>query len=347
MVIMKNGQNERRREVLCYVYNFISLAVMMLIVYAHISGDQLGFVAAGSKERLKEKSRNATFLKTGEEDTHRSLGYTALTNAAGELIFFISHMRDHAFNGTASQKRPAEIYKEAQMVFELALKVIKDLRKKNAAEDCEALSMLVAVGIFAPTAPAPNASVHEEEDDGQTSAAGDTLGSPGGSETSTTSMTYETLQEFREREHVLQEESAIATDDGFILPAAAEVAAAVAGALQRDETEEAGEEAREVIRKAMLLLDVKYNQIKMSMEEGGFGAQCKQDDVLLMKLAASCSSIQQPNDVMKAFAILHAYFCSERLRHLNVTNMRRPAYMDQISLIIREFPPCKPGPFSQ
>jgi hypothetical protein len=154
MVIMKKGQNERRREALCDVYNFISLAVMMLIVYAHISGvsvremerlsmdelqqdprwvatvdrrlifnidksttflgdtqDQLGFVAAGSKERLREKSRNATFQKTGEEDTRRSLGYTALTNAAGELIFFITHLRDHAFNGTASQKRPAKIHK--------------------------------------------------------------------------------------------------------------------------------------------------------------------------------------------------------------------------------------------
>ncbi|KAJ1437692.1 hypothetical protein B484DRAFT_416460, partial [Ochromonadaceae sp. CCMP2298] len=430
MVIMKKGQNERRREALCDVYNFISLAVMMLIVYAHISGvsvremerlsmdelqqdprwvatvdrrlifnidksttflgntqDQLGFVAAGSKERLREKSRNATFQKTGEEDTRRSLGYTALTNAAGELIFFITHLRDHAFNGTASQKRPAKIHKmmgtggklyvmtngtsfatdateEAQLVFELVLEVIKELRKTNAAEDREALSMPVAVGSFAPTAPAPNANVHEEEDDGQTSAAGDTRGSPGGSETPTTSMNYETLEHFMEREHVQEEESAMATNDGFILPAAvspsrrrsprgspparrqrvhsprAEVAAAVAGVLQRDDADEAGEEAREVIRKAMLLLDGEYNQIKMSMEEGGFGAQCRQDDVLLMKLAASCSKTQQPNDVMKAFAILHAFFCSEKFRHLNVTNMRRPAYMDQISSITREVPPA-------
>jgi hypothetical protein len=264
-------------------------------------------------------------------------------------------------NGTSFATDATE---EAQLVFELVLEVIKELRKTNAAEDREALSMPIAVSSFAPTAPAPNANVHEEEDDGQTSAAGDTRGSPGGSETPTTSMNYETLEHFMEREHVQEEESAMATNDGFILPAAvspsrrrsprgspparrqrvhsprAEVAAAVAGVLQRDDADEAGEEAREIIRKAMLLLDGEYNQIKMSMEEGGFGAQCRQDDVLLMKLAASCSKTQQPNDVMKAFAILHAFFCSEKFRHLKVTNMRRPAYMDQISSITREVPPA-------
>jgi hypothetical protein len=153
MAIMKKGQNERRREATCDIYNFVSLAACQLMVYSYISAisiremealsmdelqrdprwlakvdrrlvfnidrsttflgddeDQLGFVAADSKAKLRERSRNATFTKTGKEDTTRGMGYTALTSADGSLVAFISHVRDHAYNGTPEKKRHAEIH---------------------------------------------------------------------------------------------------------------------------------------------------------------------------------------------------------------------------------------------
>jgi hypothetical protein len=73
--------------------------------------DQLGFVAADSKAKFRERSRNPTYTKTGEEDTSRGMGYTALTSAAGDLVFFITHMCDHAYNGTPEKKRYAKFHK--------------------------------------------------------------------------------------------------------------------------------------------------------------------------------------------------------------------------------------------
>jgi hypothetical protein len=38
---MQNGQNERRREANCDIYNFVSLAACQLMVYSDISGISL------------------------------------------------------------------------------------------------------------------------------------------------------------------------------------------------------------------------------------------------------------------------------------------------------------------
>jgi hypothetical protein len=103
----------------------------------------------------------------------------------------------------------------------------------------------------------------------------------------------------------------------------------------------------DIIKKALLLLDGEYNQVKMSMEANGFGTRCDEFDVLLMKLAASCSKTQQPNDVMKTFAILHLFFCSNNFRHLDVKKYRRPRYMEQVDKILSSIPGASRNLFSK
>ncbi len=42
------------------------------------------------------------------------------------------------------------------------------------------------------------------------------------------------------------------------------------------------------------------------------------DNIVVLKLPAACSKIQQPNDVMKGFQILHAYLSSAKFKALDI-----------------------------
>lgn len=68
-------------------------------------------LAEGSQKKLKELHRDPTYTRSEEEGLQRrAVGYTALTNAAGQLSLFITHIHDHSFNGTASSIAPARMF---------------------------------------------------------------------------------------------------------------------------------------------------------------------------------------------------------------------------------------------
>jgi hypothetical protein len=100
----------------------------------------------------------------------------------------------------------------------------------------------------------------------------------------------------------------------------------------------AAAEVQRIIKKAVLLLDGEFNQMKASMTPGGIGHQAKEADIGLWKLAAACSSTQQPNDVMKAFAILKAFFRNSKSRNMDPAKMPRPPYWRQLQKILENVP---------
>jgi hypothetical protein len=77
-------------------------------------GDEVtvkGAASAGSGAMLKELSRNHTHTKEGTEDQRRAVGYTALTNSVGELFMYVTHLKDHSYNGTTTKNRPAILHR--------------------------------------------------------------------------------------------------------------------------------------------------------------------------------------------------------------------------------------------
>lgn len=97
------------------------------------------------------------------------------------------------------------------------------------------------------------------------------------------------------------------------------------------------EERREVIRKALLMLDGEYYQVK-SILDHGLGEMSNGARILLMKLAAACSKTQQASDVMKSFLILHAYFDSEQFHSLDLKQMLLPQYMPYVENLLKDVP---------
>ena len=66
-------------------------------------------VSNSSKTMLREKARDPTAVEDGTQK--RGICYTAVTSNAGELLMCITHITDHAFNGTDTKNRkPAELY---------------------------------------------------------------------------------------------------------------------------------------------------------------------------------------------------------------------------------------------
>jgi hypothetical protein len=67
------------------------------------AAETIGFASAGSKKYMKERARDHSFTKTGDEDVRRSIGYTALTSASGDLDFFVTHVKDHTLSGKSKE----------------------------------------------------------------------------------------------------------------------------------------------------------------------------------------------------------------------------------------------------
>jgi hypothetical protein len=171
------------------------------------------------------------------------------------------------------------------MVFDLALDKIRTKRASIIEEDAQALDAPIAVG------GAENLSF-------STTGSDMSLG---------IGVDMGTLGHMMVEEHMLEEETAMAETDDYILPGGVaplprsggespnlraqwEMQVALQASCSADAMDEArGTADKEIIKKALLLLDGEYNQVRMSMEADGFGTRCHEFDVILMKLAASCS----------------------------------------------------------
>jgi hypothetical protein len=72
-----------------------------------LSQDETLMIGPGSVAALAELSRSVTSV--GTEEKRRCVSYTVLVNAAGLLVAFFSHIKDHNFSGTGAKMRPATI----------------------------------------------------------------------------------------------------------------------------------------------------------------------------------------------------------------------------------------------
>lgn len=112
-------QNERRLQALCDAYNFLALAIMLIVLTK--SGQQpidprLSFnsdrsssllnesimicilTCLGMKEELNELNRNPTATIHDSEEKKRGIAYSTMTSAYGNLSSWTTHIKDRAFN---------------------------------------------------------------------------------------------------------------------------------------------------------------------------------------------------------------------------------------------------------
>ncbi|KAJ1415006.1 hypothetical protein B484DRAFT_401586 [Ochromonadaceae sp. CCMP2298] len=320
---------------------------------------ETGQMSSASRAELEEYSRNAKYTTSGTEDQRRSVGYTAVTSSIGTLDMLVTHVTDHCFNGTATARRGAEMHRLeelADLVFRLTLSHIKQKRTAIELEDKEA-------GMVLPSDASMTFSVASTLSPGN---ASEPMFNPGNA----SAMSFSSAMSMEESVRY-SEESAMEGDEwederftetfsvaGSYTGDPGESAGNLGGSSAAEtpgtgatskgvgvgvgvaEAEKEKEEAEKdrIIKAAVLLMDGEYNQVKISMQEGGVGQQCKLDDVTLMKLAAACSSTQQPNDVMKAFAILKAFFRNSKFRNCNPDDMPNPPYWRQLQKISKPVP---------
>jgi hypothetical protein len=122
-------------------------------------------------------------------------------------------------------------------------------------------------------------------------------------------------------------------------------AEAAEGAEAAAEAEAEAAEAARIIKKAVLLMDGEYNQVKATLAEEGIGQQCQQEDIGLWKIAAACSSTQQPNDVMMAFAILKSFFKNHNFRNADPSKGKKPPYWNQLQGLMESIDPASKRTF--
>lgn len=113
----KGSQNRRRHQALNDPYNAIALCIMEMVIAGEgpidprlrlntdksselffKNGKMTLLSSPGIKEELKALGRNATTTKTGSEEQQRGAAYSPLTSSSGKLVAFTSHIKDHAFN---------------------------------------------------------------------------------------------------------------------------------------------------------------------------------------------------------------------------------------------------------
>jgi hypothetical protein len=104
---------------------------------------------------------------------------------------------------------------------------------------------------------------------------------------------------------------------------------------------EAGSEPVEQgIRQALLLLDGELNQIKGLTGPRELMYEALQQSIRAAKLAAACSKVTQPADVMKGFMIIHQFLYGVQFCHIDQDKLQRPAYMVQVMSLIKPIDPA-------
>ena len=98
---------------------------------------------------------------------------------------------------------------------------------------------------------------------------------------------------------------------------------------------------------ALVMLDGEYNQIHAIIGEAALADLARANQLVIVKLSASCSKTQQPNDVMCSFLLLHKYYRSSQFREMDITTAVRPPHMQHAMELIKEIPKASRDTFEK